>query len=420
MGKIVCFLLFILTFCFIVPAKVILFGFDVSSSSVISFALFSLYIYRMFFTAKISLKDFYFTFCIAVSVLFSMIVTIYGGAQDFFILLVFVKSIVMFFAASELVKYYKWHYGLVYEIVILQHVFFVGAVNALIALLMLAFPAFSTFVYGFFVASESGLIHLEQGYRSAGLFYSGASVLSMFNAIVFFIGTVCIGFLGKYKYNFPTLLLFSCSLLVVLLATAVAGRTGLLVIFFSIFLVFLFPVSSQLKRSSVICSLLIATLLLLIFVMFIIPYETLVGIASWALEFAANYLNSGEVSSASTTQLLNDMYFLPDRITSLIFGNGSFGRGEIVKYIDSDVGYVLMIFYAGIVGVPVLMLCYLFSIALAVNSKNICLKYSIYFVVFCIFLGNFKDVYLPTSSGVTQILFILIAALRFKNNKILL
>ena len=89
-----------------------------------------------------------------------------------------------------------------------------------------------------------------------------------------------------------------------------------------------------------------------------------------AFELYYNIYESGSFQTGSTKLLLGDMIFFPDNFMTWIFGDGywqsPYGEGN---YIDSDNGYIRLLYYSGVFGSS---LIYLWLIC---NYIFLCLKF---------------------------------------------
>ncbi|WP_455623907.1 hypothetical protein, partial [Parabacteroides sp.] len=114
----------------------------------------------------------------------------------------------------------------------------------------------------------------------------------------------------------------------------------------------------------------------------------------WMLELFYNYDESGSLETDSTNQLMDELWFLPSDINTLIFGDGRFsGSDEYSTYAHSDSGYVNSIYYWGLLGTALLYYSIFKSFDYTAKlSKQIDIKYLCYIILFTILIYNMKGV----------------------------
>lgn len=267
----------------------------------------------------------------------------------------------------------------------------VAFINSLAAVLVLFSKELRELIYTVISTSPTNEIHLELGMRSSGLFYFGGSVMSMFNCLAMYFALV-------YKSNYKLKGMFFYPLAFVLAMGAfVSGRMGLMLIIIMFIFIMLTPYRISLVDKNKVFNLLIFSILSCVLV-FIFQYEKVHHLLAWALEVFINYFNDGSVSSKSTT-VLATMYKFPSNI---LIGDGYFSQ----EGIGSDSGYILIGFYFGVIGVLSYLTVFLLHSTVVMNCKNIILKRCLLFTIAIVIVGNFKDIYLFASNGVTQVYFI--------------
>jgi len=333
---------------------------------------------------------------------------------DTYVINLLFRGLLFIIAGYVLSLLYSYVYGQQFEMKLISNIFYIGVINSSISLLTLINSDFSSVLHSIIDISDNAKIHLEQGYRATGLFYSGASTLSLFNAVIFFIGILI--FFGRNNTKLPlchnrTILAY-ITLTIVFVSTCVAGRLGLMLILLTAISVLFLPSYILYKNrllSYFVLNALFASPFLFLY------YEHIESILRWAFELFFNGLNSSDLSSQSSDVLFDTMYFLPENEMDILFGTGTFGRGDGVEYIDSDVGYILMIFYGGMSSIAVLMFVYAKILYDAVFSEKSLVRLVVIYTLIIIFFANFKDVYLYGLNGINQLLFVLSGALTIQS-----
>ncbi len=145
------------------------------------------------------------------------------------------------------------------------------------------------------------------------------------------------------------------------------------------------------------------------------------------LEWLWSIVESGTLETKSTTTIVNDMYFLPDGVSHVLFGDGNFGRNPLLPYIPSDVGYVRIWHGSGIVGIGLFLAYILWHLVMGVYM----LRYSklpmgspfraaghiVLLMAFMQFLMNFKVLQFDHRAYVIQFLIIWAVFFAMRNNR---
>jgi hypothetical protein len=272
----------------------------------------------------------------------------------------------------------------------------------------MVYDALDTFSYINVTAS------VELGLRNPGLTY-GLSQTSVLHLSGLFLFPALLRFHQRNgAYSFA----LSIGVLFVLLSIFLIGRTGIVlgvVLVPVMLLLHVVAAKGSDKRGSLLVVMFIATCCLSLYVVYssfshILP-ERLVQSIQRAEEAVLFFQAIGETP---TTQYLAEMYFLPESWHEGLFGTSSLGRGPLA-YLESDVGYVKLIFASGLIGVCLAVLPYLLGVRLAVDSINRSLLAPIAIALLLSLLAtlmlNFKELALLTRNqwSVQAILFSVIA-----------
>ncbi|WP_214228893.1 hypothetical protein [Pedobacter sp. B4-66] len=149
----------------------------------------------------------------------------------------------------------------------------------------------------------------------------------------------------------------------------------------------------------------------------VIPKEKLMvlneKILSRAFESIDNYNKTGSFETRSTT-VLNNMYFFPKTETGLIFGEGVWDSVEnkkdtVGRIVNSDVGYVRIVFAAGLIGsIMFYFLYYLYSKGLFKTDLGKIYKLGIFVLLIVFIMGELKEPFLVRPSGIIKVLCLLL------------
>lgn len=390
-------IIFSLTFLFV-------FGWKVTPIldliAILSFALF-LIVFGVFRT-PIPRQTFSIALLLAGVVLYSCIAVILGGAADPQIGLRSIRSMVNFLGAAALAKLYLDAYGredLLQAVFV--HVYIVLSVHALLIVLMYIFASLRDAVYS--LVNSHDYVNLNTpfllGLRVPGLTYglSVTSTLQMFGLLL------ASSIFPLVRGRGLLITLFWVSILLLLLSVLLTGRSGLLLA------LILLPLQWMIVRlRSVGASR--PKKLAKNYAPFLLVLITVAAIgfslkdSALASRFGYNIRTAREVAEVIRTGgdtyaivNLGGMYFLPDDPSVLLFGSGGLGRGALGN-IESDIGYVLLIYASGIVGLLILMVPLLYAL-LAVwysDQSPIKLRVAICMILLATFILNFKTLTLMT------------------------
>jgi len=308
-------------------------------------------------------------------------------------------GIYIFILCFMLVSCYKKSYPTDFHYKMLRDIYWVSSINSIIAILVLVSDDIRGSVYSFIDTSPLNAVHIDIGMRSSGLFYFGGSIMSMFHCVVAYIGMIYVRYKKIHLGN--RFFIFDLGLLIVnIIAIFISGRFGAVVIFLA-FVAFLFLPSRISSVDKAFLLKLLSIFLCIGMIVLVYFYNELSRVIEWAFEFILNYTREGKIGSEST-DVLKTMYRFP---SDLLFGEGIFS--QLLLGIDS--GYILLIWYGGIATVILLLLVFsLFFIVVKSNTlKNEDVYKAYVFISFLILIGNFKDIYLFASNGMTQLYFIL-------------
>lgn len=99
--------------------------------------------------------------------------------------------------------------------------------------------------------------------------------------------------------------------------------------------------------------------------------QVMLQVIPHAFEFFYNFTLTGEFYAKSTDVIFNDMVVFPEKFSTWIIGDGFWSNpnGE-GNYIPSDIGFIRVLFYSGLLGSLLLYTWFLFSYALIRQRFN--------------------------------------------------
>lgn len=118
--------------------------------------------------------------------------------------------------------------------------------------------------------------------------------------------------------------------------------------------------------------------------------DSLAAWQDWAFAIVKQLFVEKEVTDYSVTHMVEDMYYMPD-IDTFIFGDGKYSNANGSYYGHTDVGFMRLLLYGGII---CLVLVYLLIVKLSNRiirvSKNIVFKRFIFLAMFLFFVLEMK------------------------------
>ncbi|MCD6703719.1 MULTISPECIES: hypothetical protein [Vibrio] len=222
----------------------------------------------------------------------------------------------------------------------------VFALNAIICLIAGSIPSLLNIVYFF----KSG--DIEVGfipYRNAFLSGSGYFGISSVYAVII---AFCTFKILSSRLNFQ----FFIKFLLIVLAGVLSGRTAFVGLFIGLLYL-------MVKKTSYAV---LATIMLLPLVYFLLEFDLFSTYSNWIFEFVD--INNGGVSlsSTSSTDALQTMYFYPSEYSTWFWGDGRYVDGQ-AYYMKTDAGYMRNLFFGGIIFSLSIIF---FSFFVAYKSRN--------------------------------------------------
>lgn len=313
-------------------------------------------------------------------ILISLVSTTIFGSFDFLGTFAYFKIIfaIIFTMILNVWGYYIFKDN--YEIKVFNLFSFFALVVSISCLLEFFIPAFKSFLVGVF--DYTGKIDVD-GFRVRGFTSGGSSLtFALYTAILYNI-------LSIHKSNKITQTIFYLvSILIILFSMIFIGRAGL----FLAFLFFIFYFLRNLFKPKY----LILNSFLMVFVLSIslsllnlLDADQQKIIFSYSLEPINKFLMYGEVSSKSTTHILENMIYLPD-LKHLIIGAG-YWRYPINDYYLSDIGYFKILMSTGILGLILFFSTYYYLLKKLYQKFKSINKFIIIFLIISFFIFELKE-----------------------------
>jgi hypothetical protein len=352
-------------------------------------------------SSKIQAEIFYLIALMLTVAMYLIVNTTPDGLRDLYFAKNPILAIMILLAAYQLVKYYQSLYKNQFVNNLLNTIIAIGVLHAIIMIMALVSPEFRDFLYRFVVISEKAQLVYEINIRSTGLFSSGFSNLSLFNGVLFITSLVHMKS-DSYRNSFLKIFVLS----IFFIAVTISGRMGFLIIITGVLYFFIYRAFFTSEHYvSVKASHAFLFMIVVSPVLFMIDLERFQTTIYWAFEFIYTYLETGVVSTGSTSVLFGEMYFLPQNEIDRLIGTANFGRSENLPPIRSDSGIILFIHGGGIIGLLALFSIYFYLLFIAYTKvSQPKLRFILTFIVFALLIGNIKDVYFFSIDGNTQLL----------------
>jgi len=321
----------------------------------------------IFFVNKFQLYsrgDFYVFASFLFLFLYSVFVITINGAVDLTFIRISFEFLLKYFIALFFLAYFLngWlGYKFDRLVKVLLFAFFI---QATFIYLMLIFPSFQSFIFDYIRAGGLG-VEIEGAWRLRKVGLTGWAAYDM--AVNMVLPLFILPLISIKKRWFFTLYIYFLG------AAFISGRTAFLAIpiiyFISVFIYLKYSYTPKSVRN-VLLILPFCCFVVFSVVAFLLPVLKVDGLdilIEWILELFVNFID-GDIGTSSTNKLFT-MFFVPEVLTFL-FGDGYYVTSEGGYYMGTDVGYLRLILFFGVVGVLSFMACFsLFFIRLTKKLK---------------------------------------------------
>jgi hypothetical protein len=271
-----------------------------------------------------------------------------------------IRILINFLGIWGLLTLYKNYYVNNYFNKICKDIVYIIALNAVVMFLQLysgVFNSFSTSI----LYSNIDAIHFQVENRVGGFYLSGGSIPSMYQAIPLLI----IPYLVKSKELAKSKAIIIYVLLII--SIIITGRSGLILLPFSIYIMF---TSAKNIQKTVI--LILVSCFIILFSTIILYFKEIVDASNNEMlifnynRFLRLSLISNETGTDQTINIILNKFSIPSDTLGILFGNLNFSN-YIIKNV-SDMGYNISLYKYGIFGI--LIYYYPIIYMLKITSKN--------------------------------------------------
>jgi hypothetical protein len=272
----------------------------------------------------------------------------------------------------------------------------IGALQSLLIILSFLVPSVSSFFSSILSQPITNTIGMSDSLRATGLTSLAGDGLSFAQSIC----GICALYLLMVRTESKSRVLWSACFAIILLSLIPVARTGFVILALSFFIFLMFAEGGLKSRMGPLLMLLntvMFTVALLAFLLFMFYPDMLLVISNvilpYAFEFLFSYFNGDGFSSESTKDLAT-MIIFPNHMSTWLFGDGYFSTkvvDDVFNYMGTDIGYLRILFYIGLVG-SLFLYSWFLIVAYVCMSRKYYKSYRIFFLAFfiSIFVANIK------------------------------
>lgn len=332
---------------------------------------------------------------------------LYNSTSDFQYITYPISMLLIIYSGYFVFKCFKIFSSDMDISVLIEYIIIAVFIQNLIAFFMFINPSFSKVMTEIQYQNELSELKLNElleiRFIGFGSTYFGAGIVNGLALILISY------FLKSKKHPFSKLLKLSVFYIIILGFGMMMARTTIIGLVLSIAYMLLpkaklkFDIIKNHLKFIIGIIMIVFTGYLILLYVFPLYFDSLNVSLRFGFEMFYNYFEHGTFETLSTNQM-KDMYVYPTNIKTYIIGDGLWDNPTnqgMGYYMDTDIGYLRLIYYFGIVG----LLCYLFfqfySIKLIINkTENIHLKKMLVLLFLYMLILNFK--------GFSDIFFILL------------
>lgn len=270
-------------------------------------------------------------------------------------------------------------------------------IQVLIALIMFIYPDLTVFLFSIEKMSEETF---DRNIYLSGIRFMGIGAAKTFTSgIINGFGLILIAILLRlYKTSSKEIILLSIKFLVIFSLGMMMARTTLIGAILALVIILLpenfnYSISLIKKRTLFFITLTCVTITALFFI--IIFYSDFLLVFKYGFEMFINYFKTSTFETASTNEL-KEMFIFPNEIKSWIIGDAYWYNPlkDNFYYMDTDVGYLRLIFYFGLIGLFFYFSLQFFLVKVY-KHFDIKFKYYIFIIIYLLILNlkGFADLF---------------------------
>lgn len=299
------------------------------------------------------------------SLFFSILVLLYTKSYDLTVVRMHIDYIISILAVSYVIALLLMNMRVDIVDAIIAMAFF----QACIMLLMIAFPAFQKLILS--LIDVNGIERSEGNFRFRGVGFTGLATYSM--AVV---QSFSLFLFPLYWSRSSSALRFiaSCFVFIVICISALISARTSIIFIFALIVYFLYismfsSIPTLRKRIFLVICFSIVSISMSVIYIAGADSDDLATLYNWGTELYRNFSESGNVRTESTDALAT-LYFMPEQLT-LILGDGLYVTETGGYYMSTDVGYIRIALYGGIIGSVLFYSSFIFLMYMACKqTKN--------------------------------------------------
>lgn len=313
------------------------------------------------------------------------------------LVLIVLASYFIFFLVKKSYGFFSWH-------IMVNMIICAVLLQVILALLIFLSPPFNEFLNNLQSINELDKAKLEEAleFRLVGFGsrFFGSGVLNGFALMLIALR------IKTEKFTRTKLLIITVGFLLIFVLGMMMARTTIIGFIMAIFFLLL-PLNLKKANYRVVTGFFLNLILIPLLTVFLLSIlfptfaSTLSKAASFGFEMFVNYYEGSGLQSESTNYL-KDMYVWPTSIKTYIIGDGYYANPKDPEsyYMFTDVGYLRLIYYFGLLGTLAYFMMQATVILQAMKKKTRALKFFLLLAfLYCLVL-NFK--------GFTDIFFLVI------------
>lgn len=232
---------------------------------------------------------------------------------------------------------------------ILQLIIYIVSFQAIIMLCMLISPSIQKVVFDY-IGTNGSHVRYEGDYRFRAIGLTGFSSYTM--AVCQSFGLYLFHLLWTFKLSIKESIISIVLFFLVLISAILSARTAFIFIIplFIQYILFLCFSNNRLLKSKLklILLILFVSLVYLITMSSSFQSDEIIRMQKWIFELFINFNQNGSFNTSSSDSL-KSLFFIPKEST-ILWGDGKYLLSDGQYYMHTDVGYLRVLLYGGVIG----------------------------------------------------------------------
>lgn len=338
--------------------------------------------------------------------IYTFIIVWINGFRDTYILLRNARSLLSFIGVINISMIYFIQYKEKALIKVIENIFLSAAIHAMIMWGMISIDSFRSIIHKIVDVKLNGREILNT-VRVSGLMTEGGDGTSLIQGMMVLLGPIVIANKTGNKK-----ILYFILFILIWTSSFLSARTGFYLSTLMLLLTFILNIninriiSFKIKKDVV--KIFVTISIIVAIVPLLISQETKENLFTYydspiyrLMEPIRTFIDTGKISTRSSSKIMNDMIILPNEGYKFIFGSSNMGRSNRMEYIPSDIGYIRILFAIGIIGSVILYGWVGVLVIMVIKNNTIDEKYKKLFKLLVIYtmIGHFKMVFALSRSN---------------------